>query len=147
LPGALVIRSDAVRKQLVGVAPESRFDPSAYDVASAARVYAAMRERAAVALRAGQAVVLDAVHARPAERAAVAALANELGVTFTGLWLHAEPARLMARVSARVGDASDATADTVRRQLDYALGDIDWPTIEAGGSVEDVAAQARAALG
>jgi aminoglycoside phosphotransferase family enzyme/predicted kinase len=147
LPGALIIRSDVIRKQLAGVAPESRLDASAYSAQSATRVYDEMRRRAASAVRAGQSVVLDAVHARPAERDAVAALANELGVTFTGLWLSAEPACLTARVSARVGDASDATADVVRRQLDYALGDIDWPTIEAGGSAEDVAAQARAALG
>jgi aminoglycoside phosphotransferase family enzyme/predicted kinase len=144
--GALVVRSDVVRKQRAGVALEARLDAAAYGVAEAARVYAAMRERAALALGAGFTVVLDAVHARAEERTAAAALAARCGVPFVGLWLETPRDRLVARVDARRHDASDATAAVIDQQLGYDLGAIDWTVVDAGGALDDTVAAARAAL-
>jgi predicted kinase len=69
---------------------------------------------------------VDAVHARPDERAAVEAVAREMGVGFEGVWLEAPEAELIRRVAARTGDASDADAAVVRAQLTYDLGEIGW---------------------
>jgi len=146
-PGALILRSDVVRKQLAGVAPETRLEPAAYGRIQAAAVYDDMRRRAAVALGAGYDVVLDAVHARPDERAAAAALAARCGARFAGMWLQAPPDALTARVAARVGDASDATASVIHEQLGYDTGPIAWPVIDTEAGVDSVLVQARAALG
>ncbi len=116
-PGAVVLRSDEVRKRLWGVEPLERLPPAAYAEAESARVYAQLVHEARLALRAGRAVVLDAVFLKPAERAAAAALARETGVAFAGEWLSAPPATLRARVAARRGDASDADVAVLERQL------------------------------
>jgi len=146
-PGALILRSDVVRKQLAGVAPETRLEASAYGSRQVAEVYDALRRRAELALGAGYAVVLDAVHARPDERAAAAALARRCGVRFTGLWLQAPPAALTARVAARAGDASDATAAVIGQQLAYDIGKLEWPMIDTAAGLDSTLAQARAVLG
>ncbi|GAB4360577.1 MAG: bifunctional aminoglycoside phosphotransferase/ATP-binding protein [Kiloniellaceae bacterium] len=130
-PGALHLRSDVLRKQLAGVDELQRLPPEAYTAEASAAVYAGLIARARQALGAGQAVILDAVYARPEERAAVEALAREAQVTFAGLWLEADAAVLKARVAARRGDASDATAAVVERQLGYDLGTLAWHTIAA----------------
>ncbi len=146
-PGARVLRSDVLRKRLFGQEPESRLPAAAYAPEVNARVYAALEHAARDALAAGYCVIVDAVAARPEERRAFAALAAAAGVAFTGLWLDAAPDVLMARLRARKGDASDADAAVLRRQLTYDLGPLDWARIDAAGEAGDVAARARLALG
>jgi uncharacterized protein len=125
-PGAVVVRSDVERKRLAGIALDERLPAGSYTPDSSVKVYAAMLERAAQALRAGHSVVLDAVFARPEERAAAEALARTAGVPFEGTWLDVPKEVAQARVAARTGDASDATPAVVERQFGYALGDIGW---------------------
>ena len=145
-PGAYGIRSDLLRKRDQGVGETDPLPAEAYTPAANERIYGEMRARAETALAAGHAVLLDAVHARPEERAALAALAERLGLPLVGLWLEAPPETLIARVEARVGDASDADAAVVRQQLDYDIGPIDWVRIEAGRPLDRVAAEAREAV-
>ncbi|KJB96276.1 bifunctional aminoglycoside phosphotransferase/ATP-binding protein [Skermanella aerolata] len=128
-PGAVVLRSDAVRKELWGVAETDRLPPEAYAPDMTHRVYAELADRARRIVSAGHGVVVDAVHARIGERAALEDLARRLGVPFRGIWLEAPPEVLIARVEARTGDASDAGESVVRRQLTYALGEISWPRV------------------
>lgn len=116
-PGAVVLRSDEVRKRLWGRGPLERLPPEAYAEAGGARTYAALFDAARRVLAAGRPVVLDAVFLRPGERAAAAALAGEAGVVFTGECLTAPAEVLRARVSARTGDASDADAAVLDVQL------------------------------
>ena len=84
---------------------------------SAPRSTASSRERAAAALRAGYAAVIDAVALREEERRAFAAVAAAAGVPFTGLWLEAPAPTMMARLGTRRGDASDASGEVLRQQL------------------------------
>lgn len=116
-PGAVVLRSDEVRKRLWGAAPLERLPPAAYAQPEAERVYGRMFDEARRALAAGRAVLLDAAFLRQDERAAAAALARQAGVPFAGEWLVASPEVLRARVAARTGDASDAGPDVLERQL------------------------------
>ncbi|HYD31420.1 MAG TPA: AAA family ATPase [Azospirillaceae bacterium] len=146
VPGAVVLRSDALRKRLMGVGEEERLPEAGYAPAVTKRVYAEIRRRAGVALRAGHGVVADAVHARAEEREAIERVADEAGVPFTGVWLDAGSEILVRRVAARMHDASDATQEVVRRQLAYDLGDVSWLRVDASGDFPLVVAAAGAAL-
>ncbi|PZQ81329.1 MAG: aminoglycoside phosphotransferase [Ancylobacter novellus] len=118
IPGAVHLRSDVERKRLAGAA----------------------------ILAAGHGVVVDGVHQRMDERAALAQVAQQAGVPFTGLWLQAPVDALEARVEARRGDASDATAEVVRQQAARAIGDLDWVCLDASGTPAEVLGRAQAAL-
>jgi aminoglycoside phosphotransferase family enzyme/predicted kinase len=125
-PGAVVVRTDVERKRQAGLPLEERMPADSYSPEASARIYAACLARAERALRAGHGVVLDAVFARPDERAAAEALAQRVGVPFQGIWLDVPKDVAQRRVTDRKGDASDATASVVERQFGYDLGVIDW---------------------
>ncbi len=125
-PGGIVVRTDVERKRQAGVPLEEPMPAGSYSPQASARVYAAFMARAERVLRAGHSVVLDAVFARPDERAAAEALARKVGVPFHGIWLDVPKHVAQQRVTNRKGDASDATASVVERQFGYDLGAIDW---------------------
>ena len=139
-PGAVIARSDLIRKELLGVPATRRLGAEGYTPEVTARVYAEMRARAAAALAAGHAAILDAVHARPAERDAAEAVARDAGVPFRGLWLEV-PAEVMARrIEARRADASDATVAVLERQLGYDTGTITWTRLPAAAGLDETMA-------
>ncbi len=107
-PGALILRSDEIRKRRHGVAPEAPLPAEAYAPAASAAVFHDLFAAAAGVAGGGHAVIADASFLRPEARAGIAAAAAAAGVDSRGLWLTAPPAVLRARVAARRGDASDA---------------------------------------
>jgi aminoglycoside phosphotransferase family enzyme/predicted kinase len=143
-PGAVHLRSDIERKRLLGAGELERLPETAYSETTTAAVYRRLRELARLALDTGQSAIVDAVHLRAEERDALARVAADAGVSFVGLWLHGPTALLGARVAARTGDASDATAEVVRRQAALAPGANDWIALDAAQPPERVAAAARA---
>jgi hypothetical protein len=145
-PGAVVLRSDVVRKRLLGVAPEAALAKDAYSGEMTRRVYAHLRALARRALAAGATVILDAVHGGAGERDAAAALAAAAAVPFSGLWLEAPPAVLRSRVAARHGDASDATLRVLEGQLERGAGDIAWARLDAAGAPGNVSTAALSVL-
>lgn len=145
-PGALHLRSDVERKRLFGVAETERLSSKHYRPDVTERVYAVLLDKARRALMAGHGAVIDAVFAKPDERAAIEAVAHELGVRFEGLWLEAPSETMMQRVDARKGDASDADRSVVAQQLDYNTGEISWQGVDARGSREQSLGNAQAAL-
>ena len=145
--GAVVLRSDGVRKGLRGVPETERLAAETYTQAASDRVYGELLFRAALVLSAGVPVIVDAAHIRAAERDATAALARLLGVPFDGLWLEAPPALLAERLAARTGDASDADARVLAIQLSRDPGPIAWARLQAAGDAGETAALAMARLG
>ncbi len=123
---AVILRSDEIRKRLWGCAPRQALPPQAYGADQSGRVYGQMLHEAALMLKAGQSVVLDAVFLRPAERDAARALAARYGAVFEGLWLEAPIDLLQARIAARKNDASDADAAVLDLQLAQGTGAMDW---------------------
>jgi len=146
-PGAVVLRSDVERKTLFDKDEHDKLPEAAYSPAVTARVYAIIADKARRALAAGHSAVIDAVFAKPQERAVAAASAEILCVPFHGLFLVADLATRVARVSGRGRDASDADAAVARRQETYDLGTFDWRRIDASGTPEETFARARAATG
>ena len=65
-------------------------------------------------------------------------LAAASGVEFVGLWLTADADTLMARVSARIEDASDADAAVVARQLRLLSVPDDWQWLDAGSGPDEI---------
>ena len=125
-PGAVVVRTDEIRKRLWNRAPTERLPPEAYARAESDRVYAAMLETARLCLSAGWSVILDGVFLDPRERSAAETLASQAGVRFEGVWLEAPPALLKQRVAGRRGDASDADLKVVEQQLALDPGNVGW---------------------
>jgi aminoglycoside phosphotransferase family enzyme/predicted kinase len=130
-PGALVLRSDEIRKRRHAAAPEQRLPPAAYTPAENAAVFAELAALAGEALRVGRTVVADAAFLRPDERAAVEAAAAAAGAPFHGIWLRAPLKVLRARVAARIGDASDATVAVVDAAAARDPGPLGWPALDA----------------
>lgn len=130
-PGALHLRSDIERKNLAGVGDIERLPAEAYRPEMSNKIYQILRERAETALRAGQSVIVDAVHARPEERDTLADVAARCKAPFTGIWLDVPVEMLVARVEARQNDASDATPAVVREQTGFDLGRLDWTRLDA----------------
>jgi uncharacterized protein len=147
VPGAVVLRSDEIRKAIAGVPATHRLGPDAYTPAMHDRVYDELGQRAVRALTAGHAVLLDAVHGDPADRDRAEGLARTTGVPFDGLWLEAPEAVLTARVRGRHGDASDADAGVVRLQQRHDPGTIRWHRLDASGSLDAMLARTDALLG
>jgi len=145
-PGALIVRSDVIRKALFGVPETTRLPSSAYEPAVTRAVYEAMRERARHTAEQGCSVVLDAAFLRPEERAAFAAT-PPAAVRHIGLFLEADRTTRLARIDARKNDASDATAAVAVAQEAMTEGDLDWPRIEAGGAPAETLARCALLLG
>ena len=131
-PGAVVLRSDEVRKRLWGRGPTERLPPQAYAEGESARVYGRMLNEARLALAAGRPVVLDAVFLKPEERDAAEALAAQAGVAFEGVWLDTPPAVMASRLRTRAGDASDADEAVLEAQLHRDPGEIAWRRVSSG---------------
>jgi predicted kinase len=143
-PGALLLRSDEIRKRQHSVAPESRLPQSAYSAKANAAVNGALLEQARQAAEGGHAVILDATFIGPAMRHAVAALAGAMSVPFLGVWLDVPLAELERRVESRVDDASDATVAVLRRVAHANVGPMDWLEVDASDSEQAAAAIRRA---
>jgi predicted kinase len=120
---AQVLRSDEIRKELLGWAPTRR--PSAaerewvYGAELSTRTYATLLARAEAHAAAGEAVLLDATWLQAGGRAQAGALARRLGapLAIVDLWCEPEEVRRRLAQRAREGqDASDADWEIHLRQ-------------------------------
>ena len=137
-PGAVVVRSDEIRKKLSGVAPLNHLGPHAYTNQVSRRVYLTLIDQADKIVRRGYAAIADAVFAEAPDRDAVEHVARAAGVPFVGLWLEAPESVLLSRVAGRGPDASDAGMAVVRQQLGYRLDSLRWHRFDASGTREQV---------
>lgn len=151
---ATVLRSDEVRKELAGLAPTTpapaAFGQGIYTQESTARTYATLLDRAAVALRLGEVVVLDASWMDPGARAAARRLAGDTAAELYELRCTAPPDVAAGRMSQRAaigGDPSDATEAIASRMTAMATP---WPeatTIDTTGEPAATRYQGLAAVG
>jgi predicted kinase len=74
---------------------------------------------------------VDAVFPESAQREAVERIAAELEVPFAGWWLTAPESVLIARVSQRRNDPSDANAAVIQQQHSLETGPVAWRSVDA----------------
>jgi predicted kinase len=145
-PGAVVLRSDILRKQLFQVKDTDHLPSSAYQADVTERVYRELAQRARRVLAQGHSAIVDAVFAREPERDAIAALARQCHVQLSGLFLVADLATRQARIGRRQGDASDATREVAAQQEHYNIGNVGWSIIDASGTLEQSLERCRAEI-
>jgi len=126
-PGAVILRTDEIRKRLFGQAPTEPLGPEAYAAEADAKVHGALFDAARQCLQAGVSVILDATFRDATRRAEALALAPFA----TGLWLDAPADVLRARVGARTNDASDADLAVLERQLVSGVSAPEWRRMDA----------------
>jgi len=122
---AMRLRSDVERKRLAGMRPTDRPADAAaeaelYGDVMTRRVYERLARLAGTVLASGRSVVIDAACLLRWQREVLAAAAQSAGVPLVWLELALPEAVVIDRVMARLatgGDASDASAEIVRRQL------------------------------
>jgi uncharacterized protein len=152
--GAVVIRSDEVRKELGGLPAGSPagagLDEGLYRPDMTQRTYRAVLERARTLLGLGHSAVLDATFADPAWRAAAVGLAEEAVADLCELRCVAPLSLTVERAEARRaqgGDPSDADQAVVRAWADR---EAPWPSasdVDTSGPVERAVQQALSAMG
>ena len=142
-PGAVVLRSDVLRKQLFEVNEADRLPAAAYRPEVGERIYDTLVQRAVRVISQGHSVVVDAVFARETERTAIRSAAREANIRFAGFFLVTDLATRQSRVARRVADASDANAEVAEIQEKYNIGAVDWAIIDASGAPEETLKQCR----
>ncbi|MFI5960063.1 AAA family ATPase [Cryptosporangium sp. NPDC051539] len=117
--GAVLLRSDRLRKELAGVSPEADhrapWRTGLYRPETTTTVYDALAERADELLRQGEVVVLDASWAAAATRERARSVAAAAGSLVVELRCSAPPGAVAARLARRTGDPSDATPEIAAR--------------------------------
>lgn len=145
-PGAIVVRTDELRKKLWGVGEEQRLPQDAYAKEFSAKIYAALAEQTALILKSGQSVIADGVFGTPQERGAVRRVAEALGISYHGLWLEGPLPILEKRVEGRIKDVSDATAAVLHAQMRDVETPNDWKRISVTAPPPEILSKAKRAL-
>lgn len=130
-PGALILRSDEIRKRQHGVAPEQRLPQPAYSDTASQAVFATIADGVRIAAAGGHCVVADATFVDLAHRRAMEEAARRAGVPFAGFWLEAPLPELERRIVARSGDASDATLAVLRAIAASGPGAGTWQPVDS----------------
>ncbi len=146
-PGAVILRSDEIRKRLAGVGALDPLPAAAYTSTQDARVHDEMFALAATILKAGRAMVLDATFLGSEQRGRAERLAAELQVPFAPVWLEGDAALLRARLRGRGRDASDAGAVVLEAQLARDIGQLSWRRLSARSDFAREAARLAAVDG
>lgn len=142
-PGAVILRDDVVKKQIVGLLPHQPLDDQYNTPAFEEVVYDVLRQEARTALGTGSCVIIDALFYNPTERQAVENLAKELNLPFVGFWMDAPLAVRAERVEKRLRNPSDVhSSEELQKQLHLETGRISWHKIMTDGAREKTTEQA-----
>lgn len=142
-PGAILLRTDVLRKQQFGVTETDRLPEDAYRPEMTQKIYDLLVQHALRILSQGHSVVVDAVFTRESERAAIRDAARRSNIRFVGLFLQTDLATRLNRVGRREDDASDATPRIAELQERCDIGTLDWAVIDASGTPEQTLRQSQ----
>jgi aminoglycoside phosphotransferase family enzyme/predicted kinase len=132
--GAVILRSDVIRKELLGVDPLVPLSAAAYAPEVTKRVYDTLNDRARHVIAQGVSVIIDAAFLQGAERDKLSIEAERIRADFRPVFLTADLDIRLARVGSRKRDASDATSEVATSQEYYDMGQLRWPLVDASDS-------------
>ncbi|MER5435237.1 AAA family ATPase [Streptomyces sp. NPDC002588] len=148
--GLSLLSSDRVRKELAGIPAEQSaaagYGDGLYTPEWTARTYAALLDRAAALLSAGESVVLDATWSDPAQRDAARRVAERADADLVALHCHAPADVTAARLRARSAGPSDADLGIATAM---AARESAWPEavgVDTSGPLESAVGRALAAV-
>lgn len=148
--GVRLIRSDALRKQMIGADVQVRLPSKYYNDVYYRLVYNVIHEVAEVALSLGDIVVIDATYARKRERDALAcSIAGIASIdNFLGFWLDADLNERLDRLAKREHDASDAGPEYAsRQQIEPPHGEAGWQRVSTNNlSLHEVVEKVRSII-
>jgi hypothetical protein len=120
---AVVLRSDAVRKQLFASALDDHegesINQGIYSAEATRQTYLRLQQLAGDILNAGYSVILDATFSQPGYREQFRQFASELGLPWVVIDIHAPMELLRERVLQRQHDISDADVRVLEHQLEH----------------------------
>jgi aminoglycoside phosphotransferase family enzyme/predicted kinase len=145
-PGAVILRSDVIRKELFGVDPLVPLPAAGYAPEVTKRVYDTLNNRARQIIAQGFSVIVDAAFLREAERNKLSAEAQGIGADFRPVFLDADLDIRLGRVGSRQRDASDATGEVAAQQEDYDIGRLNWPLVDASGPAKQTLERSKTFL-
>jgi uncharacterized protein len=154
--GAVLVSSDAVRRELAGVPPDrpepAPFGQGLYTPELTRQVYAELLLRAQAGLRRGESVLLDASWTDHEHREAARDLARRVHAELVGLRCQAPDDVVRARLVARRGPASAHGSDAgpeVAATMAALAADRPWPQavpVDTSGVLEQAVQQGMAHL-
>lgn len=115
-PDVVILRTDEIRKRMLGRRPDEALGADAYRSEVTTAVYRRLAHDAGRALKAGASVIVDATMLRPEQREIAQSIARDSGAAFRGFWLVGAEETLAERIASRGTDASDADQQVMRRQ-------------------------------
>lgn len=130
--GARLLRSDVLRKRMLGLPLDERAQESAYAPERQAEVYEELAARAEKALANHASVVADATFRASLQRESIGRAAH--GAAFNGYWLQAPLHTRLQRAAQRFGDASDADVKVAAEQKEPSDLSSSWRTLDASAS-------------
>lgn len=146
----IMLRSDVLRKQMLGLTPQQKAPASAYTAEMHVKTAEFLQQKAAIILAAGFPVLIDATHQESRARQSIAHFATIQKVLFTAIWCDVPQNVAESRISKRSAegtDASDAGIDVYRMQLqNFSLADVKadgWEILNADGAPEEVLSRAK----
>jgi len=145
--GYPVISSDRTRKHLAGIPSMERAPDEAYSPAFSRRTFEELFRRAAVVMRSGRGVILDATFRSRELRARARDLAARLGRQFLFVEAKCDDATLHGRLRARSGGPSVSDADVrilerVRREFEPVaeFGEAEYALVDTAQPLDGVVA-------
>ncbi|HIK19284.1 MAG TPA: AAA family ATPase [Leptolyngbyaceae cyanobacterium M33_DOE_097] len=114
---AIHIRSDAVRKHLVGISLSDRGGDEIYTPEMTQKTYNRLLQLGTTLAAEGYTVILDAKYDQQALRGAAIAQATEQQIPLTIVHCHAPVETLKERLNQRTGDIADATTEVMLKQV------------------------------
>lgn len=146
-PGARILSSDRIRKQMLGADAQAKLPASAYSRAMSEKVYAYQAAHTQAIATNGTGVIADAVFDRATDRQRIEKAAQAANTSFFAVQLVAPVATLLYRVETREPGPSDADATIVAAQHAKADSINAWPEIDTSGSEDDTLRQFAKIIG
>jgi predicted kinase len=137
------IRSDVVRKSLLGLSLNEKAGPQAYSQDVSERIYEHLCSLVEAVAAAGYNVIVDATFRKEAEREQLQQRIEQRGLRFYGIWCEVPSKVALARIAERKADVSDAGVAVRLQQERQVLGEIKWARLDASGTLEQNYAAAR----